>query len=104
MVVDVDVVAVSVFEFYDYVDIERSVATRPETSHYAIRGLLSVRYLLDWADDDNNFVAEGSYNDTMPGWSYYDNQNGHDIYICADPLAFLEELRNAFENGSNKAA
>lgn len=26
------------------------------------------------------------------------------IYICADPLAFLEELRNAFENGSNKAA
>lgn len=26
------------------------------------------------------------------------------IYICADPLAFLEELRNAFENGSDKAA
>ena len=26
------------------------------------------------------------------------------IYICADPLIFLEELRDAFENGSNKAA
>lgn len=26
------------------------------------------------------------------------------IYICTDPLAFLEELRNAFENSDNKAA
>lgn len=26
------------------------------------------------------------------------------IYICTDPLAFLEELRNAFENSENKAA
>ena len=26
------------------------------------------------------------------------------IYICADAKIFLEELRDAFENGSNKAA
>ena len=26
------------------------------------------------------------------------------IYICADPLTFLKELREAFENESNKAA
>lgn len=26
------------------------------------------------------------------------------IYICADPLQFLEELRDALENGDNKAA
>ena len=26
------------------------------------------------------------------------------IYICADPLAFLEELRHAFEDSDNKAA
>lgn len=26
------------------------------------------------------------------------------IYICADPLAFLEELRDAFEAADNKAA
>lgn len=26
------------------------------------------------------------------------------IYICADPLAFLEELRHAFEDNGNKAA
>lgn len=26
------------------------------------------------------------------------------IYICADPLTFLEELRDAFENDDNQAA
>ena len=26
------------------------------------------------------------------------------IYICADPKIFLEELRDAFENGRNQAA
>ena len=26
------------------------------------------------------------------------------IYVCADPLGFLEELRDAFENTDNKAA
>lgn len=26
------------------------------------------------------------------------------IYVCADPLGFLEELRGAFENGDSKAA
>ena len=26
------------------------------------------------------------------------------IYVCAEPLAFLEELRNAFEDGTDKAA
>lgn len=26
------------------------------------------------------------------------------IYICADPLAFLEELRDAFETSDNKVA
>lgn len=26
------------------------------------------------------------------------------IYVCAEPLAFLEELRDAFENGGDQAA
>lgn len=26
------------------------------------------------------------------------------VYICADPMGFLEELRNAFENENNRAA
>jgi hypothetical protein len=26
------------------------------------------------------------------------------IYVCNDPIAFLEELRNAFEADDNKAA
>lgn len=26
------------------------------------------------------------------------------VYVCDDPLGFLEELRNAFEDGKNKAA
>lgn len=26
------------------------------------------------------------------------------IYVCADPMSFLEELRNAFETADNKVA
>ena len=45
----------SVMEFYDYVDVERTVATRPETKHHALRGLLSVKYIFDFVNDGDLF-------------------------------------------------
>lgn len=75
------IVPVSVFDFYDFVGVDRGVGSRPDCESYPIRGLLSVRYLLDYAKDDSKFVAEGSQTDTMPGWRYSETQNGHNIYV-----------------------
>ena len=60
----------SVMEFYDYVGVGRSVATRAETEYYALRGLLSVKYVLDRADDDQDFLNEYHVGQ-MPGYSVY---------------------------------
>ncbi|MBQ9082249.1 MAG: YfhO family protein [Clostridia bacterium] len=68
----------SVMEFYPAVGVERGVATRPETEHYALRGLLSVKYLFAYADGAA-FVDEAGYAE-MPGYIYYDTQNGFDVY------------------------
>ncbi len=77
----------SVMEFYDYVGVERTVATRPETEDYALRGLLSVKYLFDYADDSEDFASENGTTE-MFGWSLYsskgantkETQNGYYIY------------------------
>lgn len=38
------VVSTSIMDFYDSIGIQRDVATRPDISHYTLRGLLSVKY------------------------------------------------------------
>lgn len=78
----------SVMEFYPSIGVTRSVGSRPDTTHYALRGLTSVRFLFDFADEDGtHFKKEEDffYNEEMgifkmPGWKYYDTQNGFDIY------------------------
>ncbi len=69
------VVPASIFDFYDYVDIERSVGSRPEVSKYQIRSLLAVRYLIDYADDSDKFSTN-----SMPGFNYIKTENSYDIY------------------------
>lgn len=76
----------SVMEFYDSIGINRSVASRPDTDHYALRSLLSTRWLFDYADEegldekteDEFFVTNGRA--AMPGWVKADEQNGFTIY------------------------
>ena len=96
------VVPGSIMEFYPTVGVERSVASRPDTTHYALRGLLSVQWLFDYDNKDgsmhskhNSFNSSSDPNKSgffdaapnsaesspkMPGWSYYDTQNGYYIY------------------------
>jgi hypothetical protein len=81
----------SVMDFYPAVGVERGVATRPGTEHYALRGLLSVKYLFAYADgqaftDDLGFTQ-------MPGFTYYDTQNGFDVYLndAYIPMGFTYE-------------
>jgi hypothetical protein len=69
----------SIMEFYPTVGVKRDVGSRPDTSVYALRSFLSCRWLFDYAGDTNDFAnADGSTQ--MPGWTYYDTQNGYYIY------------------------
>ncbi|HPU58194.1 MAG TPA: YfhO family protein, partial [Candidatus Avimonas sp.] len=80
----------SVMDFYKSVGVSRDVASRPENSHYALRGLLSVKWLFDYANDDNKmsksesaYFSKSTGDETtyqMPGWSYYGEQQGYFIY------------------------
>lgn len=59
-----------VMEFYQYLGVERTVATRASTDYYALRSLLSVKYLFDYAGDSNDFEDKDGIM-KMNGWSLY---------------------------------
>ena len=67
------IVPASVYEFYEGIGVERAVASRPETSHRGLRALTSVKY---------QFAFEGTDSEELyiPGFEYFDTQNGFDIY------------------------
>ncbi|MEE1238383.1 MAG: YfhO family protein [Acutalibacteraceae bacterium] len=76
------VVPASIMEFYDYIGVERDVASRPDTDLAAIRPLLSVKYLLNRKNgesflDDNNetLMPDYEYIKTSGGYYIYENKN-----------------------------
>ena len=73
------VVPASVFEFYDFVGVERSVGSRPETDIPALRPLLSVKYLLNRIDGDD-FIDSETRETQMPDYSYVKTESGYYIY------------------------
>lgn len=70
----------SVMEFYPSIGVARDVGSRPETSVYGLRGLTSCRWLFDPTSNSQDFKDKQSGKTKMPGWSYYGNQNGSDIW------------------------
>ncbi len=66
------VVPPSIMEFYQSIGVERNVASRPETSVYALRGLTSVKYLLCRTSEQ-----EQPY---LPGFESIGVQNNYQIY------------------------
>ena len=70
----------SIMEFYPSIGVTRDVGSRPEISHYGVRALLSCKWLFD--DDHDAEYFGGVLRDTpqMPGWTFYENQNGFDIW------------------------
>lgn len=70
----------SVMDFYDSIGVQRDVGSRPTVSHYGLRGLTSVRWLFDDDHDTDYFAGEHSDQPSMPGWAYYGNANGYDIW------------------------
>ena len=69
----------SVMDFYKSVGVERSVGSRPKTDVYAVRGLLSVKYLFDNNSDSKKFASSDDYN-LMPGWEFLEDKNGYSVY------------------------
>ncbi len=79
------IVPKSVFDYYEYVGVERGVGSRPEISHYEIRPLLAVKYLIDYTDDSNFFSTQ-----SVPSYKYLETQNSYDVYEneCFIPYGF----------------
>ena len=73
------IVPASVFEFYDFIGVERVVGSRPETDCYAIRPLLSVKYLLNRKTGDS-FVDTDTKETLMPDYKYLKTENGYYVY------------------------
>ena len=88
------IVPSSVIDFYTSVGVQRGVGSRPEVEYYAIRSLLSVKYLFDNAEK-GNFSKDQSgqpsdKNPQMPGWSLLKNEAGYNIWQndCYIPMGF----------------
>ncbi len=71
-------VSPSITEFYNAVGENRVVASRPDSKNYAIRNLLSVRYVLNLNNEDEFMNEDGKT--VMPGYTYYGEQAGYKIY------------------------
>ncbi|MBO4693814.1 MAG: YfhO family protein [Clostridia bacterium] len=72
------VVPSSITDFYEFMDIERSVASRPGTEYPALRSLLSVKYLL--ADATLRKFSDSQGNTKMPGYKYLKSDGGYHIF------------------------
>ena len=72
------IVPSSIMEFYDYIDVERSVGSRPDTNYPALRSLLSVKYLLSDQTLEDFSAANGDTK--MPGYSYLKTDGGYHIF------------------------
>ena len=71
----------SVTNFYDFIGMERVVEIHPDTSHYTLRGLLSVKWVFE--EEGYRPRAEADYLGEareLPGFSYYETQNGFQVY------------------------
>ena len=69
----------SIMEFYPTIGVTRDVGSRPDVKYYGLRALTSCRWLFDYTGDNDNFVKEDGTT-RMPGWTYYDTQNGYDVW------------------------
>lgn len=76
------VVSPSIMEFYDKTGVQRDVASRPETSHYTLRGLFSVKYYYQKNDRYENSDTKKEINipEELPGFELVEKGKYFDIY------------------------
>ena len=68
------VVPVSIMDFYESIGVTRDVASRPDLSYYALRGLFSVKYYFDQVDVSNAITETPELD--LPGFVYEETENG----------------------------
>ena len=67
--------APSILSFYPALGVKRDVRSEPELSNYALRGLLSVEYLITTPEKQGAFEAEAD-----DGWAYDSAKDGYVLY------------------------
>ena len=67
--------APSILSFYPALGVKRDVRSEPELSNYALRGLLSVEYLITTPEQQTSFENEAD-----AGWIYWGEMDGYIIY------------------------
>ena len=84
------IVPASVVDFYSYINVPRSVASRPESKYHAIRPLLSVKYVLDPEIENSKEFTDHKGETAMPNYTFYSNECGYDIYYNENyiPMGF----------------
>ncbi len=101
------IVPQSIVDFYEFIGEERDVASRPESDNYALRNLLSVKYVFNLINE-KPFEENGETK--MPGYTFYDTKAGHLIYENDNyiPMGFTYDNYVSYETiedfGSNYRA
>ena len=67
--------APSILSFYPALGVKRDVRSEPEISNYALRGLLSVEYLITTPEQRASFETEAD-----AGWAYVGEQDSYALY------------------------
>ena len=67
--------APSILSFYPALGVKRDVRSEPELSNYALRGLLSVEYLITTPEKQTDFENEAD-----DGWEYAFAKDGYAVY------------------------
>ncbi len=67
--------APSILSFYPALGVKRDVRSEPELSNYALRGLLSVKYLITTPEHQEEFESEAD-----SGWEHYETMDGFVLY------------------------
>ena len=67
--------APSILSFYPGLGVKRDVRSEPEITNYALRGLLSVEYLITTPEQRESFESEAD-----AGWTYLADVDGYALY------------------------
>lgn len=96
-------VSPSIMEFYNSIGITRDVASRVDTSHYALRGLLSVKYYFSAKDDENSApdmpafskISDGDHFEVYENTEYVPMGFSYDTYITEEQLGKISEKKKS---------
>ncbi|NLW78983.1 MAG: YfhO family protein [Ruminococcaceae bacterium] len=90
------VVTPSIMEFYPMVGVKRDVSSKPETEHYALRGLLSVQYTLMPPEKEDDFLSAAG----TDGWSFWKTEGPYTVYTNDNyvPLGFTYDQYVTMDN------